>query len=211
MSDKKYVVFDFEGVVFNTRLREMYVDIFKENGRDLSELDYFFENVFEERYRSENCRQTTVSRMTDHLISKYPEWEHELKAFNAEEQFDKYVAGVIDGMGELIEYFSSSDEYELYGLTNWPGDAFEVLRKQYPEIVAKFKSVIVSGQNGCKKPDFEIWMIANEVMGSPDPSRVHFFDDKQRNVDTAINEVDWNAHYFEAANSVYEVFPEIKI
>lgn len=210
MSDKKIVVLDFEGVVFSTRLRDMYVDIFKENGRDLSELDHFFDNVFEERYRSENCRQKTISRMTEHLISRYPEWEKELRAFNADEQFSKYTAGVIEGMEELIERLSSSDDYELYGLTNWPADGFEVLKGQYPELISKFKNVLASGEHGCKKPDFEIWIIANEMMGNPDPALVHFFDDKQRNVDAAIREVGWNAHHFVSAESVYEALPDIK-
>lgn len=210
MSDKKYIVLDFEGVVFETRLREMYVDIFKENGRDLSELDYFFDEIFEERYRSENCRQSTISRMTDHLIKKYPEWEKELRAFNAEEKFDQYVEGVIEGMSKLIEKVSASDKYELYGLTNWPGDAFKILGRDYSEVTTKFKDILASGNVGCKKPDFEIWVYGNEMMGQPDPSLVHFFDDKQRNVDSAINEVGWNAHLFETVESIYEVFPDLK-
>ena len=206
---KKYIVLDFEGVVFKPRLREMYVDIFKQTGRDLSEMDYFFEKIFKEKYRSENCRDKSISDMINHIVSKYPDWEQELRAFEAHNQFDRFVDEVIVGMDKVVEYFTLSDKYELYGLTNWTADGFEVLESKFSNIVSKFKEVLVSGKVGVKKPDYKIWVLANEMMGNPNPEDVYFFDDKQRNVDRAREEVNWNSYLFTQVDDIFAVFPDV--
>lgn len=209
-SDKKIIVLDFEGVVFQARLRELYVDIFKENGRDLNELDHFFNDIFKEKYRSDNCRQKTLAEMTEPLAQQHPEWAKELLAFNADQKFNRYVDELVPGMGEVVDYFSKSEDYELYGLTNWPGDGYRVLEKKFSEVTSKFKDVVVSGDHGCKKPDALIWQIAQERIGNPDPKRVYFFDDKKRNVDACIAEVKWNSFHFTSVESVISVFPDAK-
>lgn len=202
MKTKKIVVLDFEGVVFQSRLRGMYKDIFTERGKSLDELDYFFSEIFKEQYRSNNCRQKTITEMTEPLAQQYPEWAEYLRAFNADREFYRYVKCPIDGMEEIINTLNSSDKYELYGLTNWPGDGFVVLEKLYPELISKFKKVIVSGYTGHKKPDPEFFKLAQSEIGNPSPENVYFFDDKKRNIEAAKQLLGWNGFVFEDASTI---------
>lgn len=202
MKTKKIIVLDFEGVVFQSRLREMYKDIFTEKGKSLNELDYFFSDIFKEQDRSSNCRQKTIAEMTEPLAQQHPEWAEYLRAFNADREFYRYIKCPIEGMEEIINTLSSSDEYQLYGLTNWPGDGFVVLEKLYPELISKFKKVIVSGYTGYKKPDPEFFQLANKEIGEPEANSVYFFDDKKRNVEAAKQLLGWNGFTFEDASTI---------
>ena len=74
--------------------------------------------------------------------------------------------------------------YTLYILSNWSSKAFNLLKSHYPEFMALFDGVIISGQVHMSKPDVAIY---EHLLAAYDlnPAQCVFFDDQQANVNAA--------------------------
>jgi len=74
--------------------------------------------------------------------------------------------------------------YTLYILSNWSSRAFNLLKSHYPEFVALFDGVVISGQVHMSKPDVAIYehLLATYNLN---PAHCVFFDDQQVNIDAA--------------------------
>lgn len=76
--------------------------------------------------------------------------------------------------------------YGVYGLTNFATEKFAIARQLHPFLDA-FAGVVVSGDEGCVKPDPRIYRLLCERYGLA-PARTVFVDDRPANVETAIAE-----------------------
>lgn len=197
---QKSVVFDFGGVLFNTSATEMYRELFARDGRSAEDLDHFLKTVFTKAARSA-ANTGTMAAVTAPLARQHPEWAGYIEAFNADRDFIRQVRGMVPGMEEVLNAIAARG-HKIYGLTNWAADTFESLRAAYPTQTGVFNDIVVSGAVGMKKPGAQIFQLAQQRFGNPDPRRIYYFDDKARNVKAAQQTVGWNGVVFEDAGTV---------
>jgi HAD superfamily hydrolase (TIGR01509 family) len=197
---KRTIVFDFGGVLFNTSAVDFYREHFQSQGRSEEELQFFLEKVFTNKDRSE-ANIGTVEEVVAKKAKQHPEWAEDILAFGTERAYLKHIRNVIPGMKEVLDDIIRNGD-QIMGLTNWASDAYDVIPKAFPDILAHFNKVVVSGKVHLKKPDPEIFRLAQKEFGNPDVSEVYFFDDKPANVETARQTVGWNAVVFKDANTV---------
>jgi 2-haloacid dehalogenase len=96
--------------------------------------------------------------------------------------WEQMLGGEIAEMVALLPALQSAG-YALHALTNWSAETFPVARARYPWL-ARFESIVVSGDVGLAKPDPAIFSLALEHIGRP-ADRVAFIDDSAANTDAA--------------------------
>ncbi|MCC5995448.1 MAG: HAD-IA family hydrolase [Oceanicaulis sp.] len=111
------------------------------------------------------------------LIEAHPDKSDLILAWDTRwaEMFDGWVTG----MEALVAGLKAAG-IPQYGLTNYPAEKIPHLYETLPPL-ARFRDVIVSGDEGVIKPDPAIYAIARARIGL-DPARVIFLDDREENV-----------------------------
>jgi 2-haloacid dehalogenase len=194
------VVFDFGGVLFRTSATEFYRERFQAQGRSEAELQHFITKVFTHAERSAS-HTGDLKDMIEKKVRQYPEWEEDIRAFGADRDYLKQVRNALPGMKEVLDDIAGKG-YRIVGLTNWAGDTYDTLDRKFPDMLAHFNAVVVSGKVGLVKPNPDIFTLAQQTFGDPDPATVYYFDDKPENIAAARKAVGWNGIVFENANTV---------
>jgi HAD superfamily hydrolase (TIGR01509 family) len=197
---QRTIVFDFGGVLFNTSAVDFYRERFQKQGRSEAELKFFLETVFTNKDRSE-ANIGTVEEVVAKKAKQHPAWAEDILAFGTQEAYIKHIRNVMPGMKEVLDDIERNGD-RIVGLTNWASDAYDVIPKAFPDILAHFSKVVVSGKVHLKKPSAEIFQLAQKAFGNPAVSDVYFFDDKADNVATAKKVTGWNAFVFKDAGTV---------
>jgi HAD superfamily hydrolase (TIGR01509 family) len=196
----KTIVFDFGGVLFRTSASDFFRDRFAAQGRSEDELRFFLDEIFTKADRSA-ANTGDLQQVLEKKALEHPAWSEEILAFGANRDFVKQVRSVLPGMKEVLEDIRAEGD-RIVGLTNWAGDAFDTLPSAFPDILQHFNKVVVSGKVHIKKPALEIFQLAQEAFGNPDPATVFYFDDKSSNIEAATKAVGWQGTVFENADSV---------
>lgn len=199
----KTIVFDFGGVLFRTSATEMYRERFAATGRTPAEADSFLSNVFTKMARSA-ANRGTMQAVTTELARQHPVWAEDILAFNADRDFIRNVRGPVPGMHELLQEARQAG-ITLYGLTNWAADTFNTLGSAYPDVISSFAHIVVSGRVGVKKPDRQIFELAQTAFNNPDPATTLYVDDKPANVQQAQAVLGWQGHVFRDAQQLRQL------
>ncbi|MBI1327667.1 MAG: HAD-IA family hydrolase [Alphaproteobacteria bacterium] len=196
--EKKAVVFDFGGVIFRTSATEMYREIFEEHNKS-GELEFFLQNIFTKKARSA-ANIGNMRDVTNALAEQHPHWAPFIREFEADHNFLQQVREVLPNMEETIQEIADKG-YKIYGLTNWAADTFQALKTAYQPITGLFNDIVVSGEEGIKKPDPGIFKRAHARFNLAGHD-VYYFDDKESNVAAARQAVGWNGIVFKDATTV---------
>jgi len=197
---QRTIVFDFGGVLFNTSAVDFYRERFQKQGRSEEELQYFLNEIFTNKDRAE-ANIGTVEEVVAKKAKQHPEWADDILAFGTPEAYIKHIRSVMPGMKEVLDDIERNGD-RIVGLTNWASDAYDVIPQAFPDILAHFNKVVVSGKVHLKKPSPEIFQLAQKEFGNPAAAAVYFFDDKADNVETAKKVTRWKAFVFKDANTV---------
>ena len=195
---KTAVIFDFGGVLFKTSATEMYREIFQRDGKSEADLQYFLGNIFTKAARSA-ANTGNMTDVTSVLAAKHPEWASYIHAFDADQNFVQQIRGTIPDMEKTLHDISVKG-YEIYGLTNWAADTFQPLRHAYKPLMELFNGIVVSGEEGIKKPSPDIFRLAHDRFKFS--GDVYYFDDKASNAEAAHRTVGWTSITFENAQTV---------
>ena len=143
--------------------------------KDDSRVKFFFEigdwPPYQDYERGRLAEKEFFEMLCDHTglnenHSQYPEW------------WCSPLAGEIEGVASLLERLP--EETSLLALSNTDPVHLERELSQYP-VFKKFSKVLASYDLGCRKPESEIFKIAQKIAGT-DPSDILFIDDREENV-----------------------------
>mgnify|MGYP000187958732 CR=1 FL=1 len=84
---------------------------------------------------------------------------------------------------ELLRDFYNNDAYEVYALSNFNDESYQVAKQKF-SFLGLFAGEIISGQVGYIKPEPEIYQLLLERFGLK-PSETLFIDDSKENLVTA--------------------------
>jgi 2-haloacid dehalogenase len=117
---------------------------------------------------------------TEELVRRHPDQEKNIRAFR--NRWPEMLGGLFEDTLEVLEDLRRCDT-PLYALTNWSAETFDLTKAQYP-FLDYFRGIVVSGREGVRKPDPEIFcrlLSRYDIEGT----RAVFIDDNENNVAAA--------------------------
>jgi len=171
------IIFDFGKVLINWEPRNLYRKIFS----DEKEMEYFLSDVCTMDWNEQQDAGRSWQNGIDLLVPQFPKYEKEINAYF--DRWEEMLGGEISGTVEILKKLKDSGKYRLYGLTNWSAETFPIAVKQF-EFLNWFDGILVSGDEGIKKPDPAIYELLLDRYNIDRDTAV-FIDDSMRNVKAA--------------------------
>lgn len=186
MPGARAVLWDIGNVLADWNPRRLYTKLLTSDAA----VDDFLGGVCTMAWHQAHDRGVPMADNRRTLLDAHPDKAGLIEAWDTRwaEMFD----GWITGMDALVEALEAAGAPQ-FALTNYPAEKIPHLRATYPAI-ARFRDIIVSGDEGVVKPDPAIYAIARARIGL-DPGEVIFIDDREENV-TAARAAGFQAELF---------------
>lgn len=189
----RIILFDLGNVVVDWQPLHLYKKIFKTE----QEANAFCETICTMDWHIQHDLGVPMSQNAEHLIAKHPQYEAEIRAWRSR-WLDMFV-GYVEGMPALMARLEEA-RHPLYGLSNLSDEVADETFDAFP-MIKILRDIVISGAEKCVKPDPEIYRIALQRMGNPDPGDVFFIDDRAENIEAAARLGMWG-HVFTDAVSL---------
>ena len=172
------VVFDLGGVLIDWDPRHLYRQMFT----DPEEMEVFLRDVVSPDWNAEQDAGRTWAEATALLLEQHPTHEPMITAYV--DRWEEMLAGPFEGTVDILSEVRDRGLH-IYALTNWSAETFPRARPLFP-FLDWFEGIVVSGVEGIRKPDPEIWrrLISRYAI---DPAAAVFIDDMPRNVEVATD------------------------
>ncbi len=173
----KTFIFDLGKVLIKWDPRNLYQKIFS----DEKEMEYFLSEVCTMDWNEQQDAGRSWQDGIDLLVPKFPKYEKEINAYF--DRWEEMLGGEIAGTVAILKKLKASKKYRIYGLTNWSAETFPIAIKRF-EFLNWFDEILVSGDEGIKKPDpaiYELLLDRYQI----DRDTAIFIDDSLRNVTAA--------------------------
>lgn len=183
----RIVLFDLGNVVVDWQPLHLY----RKNFKTEQEAEAFCRDICNMDWHVQHDLGVPMAETAKVLITEYPHYEAEILAWRTRwlDMFVGYVPGVPALMARLDER-----RHPLYGLSNLSQEIVEETFDAFP-MIKILRDVVVSGTEKCVKPSPEIYQIALQRMGDPDPQDVLFIDDRPENI-AAAERMGFRGHVF---------------
>ena len=168
------IIFDLGKVLINWDPRNLYRKIFG----DEKEMEDFLSGICTMDWNEQQDAGRSWQEGIDLLVPVFPKYEKEINAYF--DRWEEMLSGEISGTVEILEALKASGKYRIYGLTNWSSETFPIAVKQF-DFLNWFDGILVSGDEGIKKPDPAIYKLLLDRYQINSKQAV-FIDDSLRNV-----------------------------
>ena len=172
------VVFDLGGVLIDWDPRHLYRQMFA----DPEEMEVFLRDVVSPDWNAEQDSGRTWAEATALLLDEHPQHEPLITAYV--DRWEEMLAGPFDLTVAILSEVRDRGLH-IYALTNWSAETFPRARALFP-FLAWFEGIVVSGDEGIRKPDPQIW---RRLIGryAIEPTTTVYIDDVPRNVEVAAD------------------------
>lgn len=183
------VVFDVGRVLIEWDLRHLFAPLIDDPG----ELDWFLAHVVTEQWHAQHDAGRPLAAMIAERKALFP--GHAALIDTYRERFLDSIPGPVPGTFALVERLAARG-VPLFALTNFGAEFWPLYRAREPRL-RHFADIVVSGDEGCLKPDPRIYAIAERRFGHP-PAALLFVDDRPENCAAAAAR-GWHTHRFTGA------------
>ncbi len=173
----KTIIFDLGKVLINWEPRNLFRKIFT----DEKEMEYFLAEVCTMDWNEQQDAGRSWQDGIDLLVPQFPKYEKEINAYF--DRWEEMLGGEISGTVHILKELKASGKYRIYSLTNWSAETFPIAVQQF-DFLNWFEGILVSGEEGIKKPDPAIYERLLDRY-SIDRKTAVFIDDSLRNVTAA--------------------------
>ncbi|MDK2125025.1 HAD family hydrolase [Parachitinimonas caeni] len=171
------VVFDFGGVLFDWNPHYLYQHLIP----DLAAREQFLAEVCTLDWNAHQDAGRPISEALDEKIAAFPHLEDLIRPYY--ERWPETLAGTLPAGISLLDALHTAG-VPLYGLTNWSAETFPYAEAHYPQVIGKFRDIVVSGQEKLAKPDPAIYHLLLNRIGHA-AERCIFIDDSAKNIAAA--------------------------
>ena len=170
------VIFDLGKVLVKFNPRNPFKNIFKSE----NDINFFFKNICTWEWHINQDIVYDTRPATEKKIKEHPEFREAINAFYG--RFQEMIVGVYEeNLNIALEL--KKKNIPIYILSNFPGDQFDTFASNY-NFVQKFNDMIISGKEGIKKPDPEIYKLCISKFKC-EPNKTLFIDDRPENTEAA--------------------------
>ena len=113
-------------------------------------------------------------------VRAHPHWEPAIRGYR--ENFPDSLIGAIDDSVDILRELHAA-RIRVFALTNWSRELFPLAFHQF-DFLDLFEDIVVSGEEGVRKPDPEIFEILGKRIGRSLASCI-FVDDSPANIEAA--------------------------
>ena len=170
------VVFDVGNVLYSWDIRALYAKLIDDPAR----LEWFCANVVTPEWHFQHDAGRDTRDTVTELIEQYPEERALIEAYVP--RWLETIPGPIPGMIELVAELAAMG-MPLFAITNFSHEFWPRFRATAP-VFARFRDVLVSGEERVVKPDPAIYARAIKRFGIL-PADALFIDDREDNVQGA--------------------------
>lgn len=154
------IVFDFGGVLIDWDPRYLYRKVFHHDEqaveRFLSEVGFFEWN------RLQDAGRPFPEAIAD-LCARQPQYCDLIRLYD--ERYEESIGGPIPLSVEILGKLHVAG-YHLFGLSNWPAEKFQVVRRKY-DFFDWFDAILISGEVRLAKPDPRFFTLLLEQVARP--------------------------------------------
>lgn len=143
-------------------------------------MEVFLKDICTPEWNAEQDRGRTWAEAVALLSAEHPKHSALIHAYK--DRWEEMLAGPIDGTVDILERLKN-EGYEIHALTNWSAETFPIARARY-DFLEQFETILVSGEEGMKKPDARIFHLLLDRIGHP-AERCIFIDDSAKNIEAA--------------------------
>ena len=148
---RRAVVFDLGGVLLDWDPRHLYRKLFA----DEASMESFLANICTPAWNERQDGGRPFDEAVAELAPKHPDKLHLIHAWR--ERFSEMIPGALDGTVDVLRELKSRG-VPVYALSNWSAETFPSQRPRFP-FLAWFDGIVLSGAEGCMKPDERIFRI----------------------------------------------------
>jgi 2-haloacid dehalogenase len=181
------IIFDFGGVLINWDPHKLFNKYFS---NDRQAIDNFLAEINFSVWNLSQDKGYPFSRAVTDLSAQFPQYAHLIHAYD--EEWEESIIGVIPETVEILLKLKKAG-YHLYGLTNWSGEKFALVKNKY-EAFNLFESILVSGEVKLAKPDPAIFHLLLQRI-KRQPQECLLIDDSLPNIEAA-QELGFATHHF---------------
>ena len=187
-----FVIFDLGGVLIDWNPRYLYRKLFA----DEAEMERFLADVCSLHWNDEMDEGRSWGEATEALVRLHPDQEKYIRAYR--NRWPEMLGGLFEDTLEVLDALRRCNT-PLYALTNWSAETFDLTKAQYP-FLDHFLGVVVSGREGVRKPDPEIFrrLLSRYDIAAP---QAVFIDDNEKNV-AAAAAMGIHAIHFQSASAL---------
>lgn len=180
------VVFDVGGVLIDWNPRHLYRKIFEAE----AEMERFLAEVCSHDWNEQADAGRPIAEITAELCTRHPDKHDLIESYYG--RFPEMMKGAHDDTVALLERLHARD-LPLYVLSNFSAETFPLARRRFG-FFERFSGLVISGEEGMKKPDPRIYDVVIERFGLQ-PASTLFIDDRADNAQAAID-AGWQALLF---------------
>jgi 2-haloacid dehalogenase len=125
------------------------------------------------------------------LSEKFPDYAHLIAAWG--QRFGETISDPVPGVHEIVRELDAHG-VPLFAITNFSADFWRPFRAKEEAFFARFRGIVVSGEEKLMKPDLALYYRALDRFGLK-PAEALFIDDRLINVEGA-EAVGMKAHLF---------------
>jgi len=177
MANINTVLFDLGNVLIDWNPMYVFHDMFD----DPKDLDFFFKNVCTMDWNENQDAGKPIAEATAEKVEEFPDWKAPIEAYYG--RWTEMLGGQITRSVEIQQAIKASGKYKLLGLTNWSAELFPIALERY-SFLHDFKGIVVSGEEGIRKPNPEIYQLVIDRYSAA-PEETVFVDDSLRNIRAA--------------------------
>ncbi len=173
------IIFDLGGVLIDWNPKYLYRKIFDTE----EEIDFFLTTIATSDWNEEQDAGRSLQDATNILLQKYSDekWKEPINAFYG--RWTEMLGGAINGTVDILRQCIDQPSLHVYALTNWSAETWPVALQEF-EFLHWFEGVLVSGQEGMRKPAPAFYQLMMDRY-SIEKEHALFIDDNQRNVDAS--------------------------
>lgn len=186
------VVFDVGGVLIDWDPRHLYRKLFD----DTAAMEHFLTEVCSQTWNEQADAGRPTAVITAELCRDHPDKRPLIESYYA--RFDEMIAGAFDDSVAIVERLHGQGT-PLFVLSNFSAETFPLARRRFP-FFGRFSGLVISGEEGMKKPDLRIYDLLVERFALA-PARTLFIDDRDDNAQAA-REAGWQALRFTSARQL---------
>jgi 2-haloacid dehalogenase len=180
------VLFDLGGVLVDWNPRHLYRRLFA----DEAEMEEFLTTICTQEWNEEQDLGRAFAEGVRLLVERHPHRAAEIRAYDT--HWHEMLGGTIAGSVALLDELRRHG-IALFALTNWSAEKFPIGRARF-DFFGWFSGIVVSGEEGVKKPDPRIFDLAIRRFGL-DPAQTLFIDDSAVNT-AAASGLGFRTHRF---------------
>ncbi|MBN36169.1 MAG: hypothetical protein CMM46_15610 [Rhodospirillaceae bacterium] len=143
-------------------------------------MEKFLDDVVGQPWNRQQDAGRSIAEANAELIAKHPDKKDLIEAYYGE--FDRMMKGSIGGTFEVLQALADIN-VPIYALSNWSAETWPLAQARFG-FLKLFKGVVISGQEGIRKPDPAIFDLLCDRF-ELEADETLFIDDHRPNVEAA--------------------------